>query len=111
MIGQPSSDFTFGREGQQTAVISHVDQEVCDPGCIELFNRSINITWELLQVSFERANKHLAALSGGNAEAAGTRTTPVLFPGKMKDLMTPVLPSVGRIVGKNGPGRPTAVWG
>ena len=47
--------------------------------------------------------------SVGNTKQKGTRTTPVLFPGKMNDLMTPALPSVGERVGKNGPGRPTAM--
>ena len=98
----------------RTGVISDVDQEVRDPGRLELFDRSIDIKWELVKVRFKRADKHLPTeemLSGGNAKVAGTRTTPVLFPGKMNDLMTPVLPSVGDRVGKNGPGRPTAVLG
>src|SRR6266702_1054604 len=50
-------------------------------------------------------------LSGGNVEVAGTRTTPVFFPGKMNDLMTPVLPLVGGRVGKYRSGRPTAILG
>ena len=48
--------------------------------------------------------------SVGNAETARTRTTPVLFPGKMNDLMTPVLPLVGVRVGEDEPGEPTALW-
>jgi hypothetical protein len=48
-------------------------------------------------------------LSARKTEVAGTRTTPVLFPGKMNDLMTPVLPLVGARVGEHEPGSVTAV--
>jgi hypothetical protein len=48
-------------------------------------------------------------LSDGNQEVSGIRTTPVFFPGKMNDLMTPVLPLVGVRVGRHEPGRSTAV--
>jgi hypothetical protein len=47
-------------------------------------------------------------LSGRNAEAAWTRTTPVLLLGKMYDLMTPVLPFIGVRLGANCSGRSTA---
>ena len=49
------------QERVRTVVVSHVDQEIGDPGCFELFDRSINIKLELVKVSCERANKHLAA--------------------------------------------------
>ena len=49
-------------------------------------------------------------LSAGLTEVAGTRTTPVLFPGKMNDLMTPVLPLVGVSVGEHEPGSLTAAF-
>ena len=52
---------TFGRERARTAVIGDVDQEVRDPRFFELFDRSIDITWELIRVSSEGADKHLAA--------------------------------------------------
>ena len=57
----PASDTpAFGRERARTAIISDVYQEVRDPGCFELFNRSIDIKWELIKVSVEGADKHLA---------------------------------------------------
>ena len=43
----------FGQERVRTAIISHVNQEVGDPGCFELFDRSIDIKWELVKVPFE----------------------------------------------------------
>ena len=33
----------FDQERVRTAVVSHVDQEVGDPGCFELFDRRSNI--------------------------------------------------------------------
>ena len=51
----------FGRERARTAVIGDVDQEVRDPRFFELFDRSIDIKWELTRVSCEGADKHLTA--------------------------------------------------
>jgi hypothetical protein len=52
---------SIGRECARTDVISDVDQEVRDPGRLELFDRSIYITWELVKVSCEGADIHLVA--------------------------------------------------
>ena len=96
----------------RTAVLSHIDQEVRDPRRFELVDRIYNIKLKLDRVPSERADKHLPAkgtLSVGSAEEVQTRTTPVLFPGNMNDLMTPVLPLVGVRVGEHESGRPTAV--
>jgi hypothetical protein len=97
-----------GEERERTAVIGHIYQEVCDPRGFELVDCIRNIKLELYWVPTERADKHLTTrgtLSDGNAEVTGIRTTPVLFPGKMNDLMTPVLPLVGVRVGRYKPGR------
>ena len=48
-------------------------------------------------------------LSDGNTKVAGTRTTPVLFWGKMYDFITPVLPLVATRVGRNRVGRGIAM--
>jgi hypothetical protein len=68
----PVSDLPrFSLERAPTSVISHVDQEVRDPRCFELFDRSLDIKRELGKISFERANKHLEAKRirpGGNTE-------------------------------------------
>jgi hypothetical protein len=97
----------------RTAVLGHVDQEVCDPRSFELVDRIRNIKLELDKIPCERADKHLATRKNGvrmgTQRIRGVRTTPVFFPGKMNDLMTPVLPLVGVRVGRHEPGRSTAV--
>ena len=50
-LGPPSSDFgNIWVRSAPTRVISHVDQEVCDPRCCELGDRSLDINWELGKV-------------------------------------------------------------
>ena len=100
----------------RTSVISDVNHDVRDPGCFELFDRTNGFLYEREEVccfGAEGADKKLAIkkiLSSGNAKAAGTRTTPVLFPGKMYDLMITALPFTGDSVGKYFSGRATAIF-
>jgi hypothetical protein len=93
-------------------VVGHVDQEVRDLRFLQLFDRSIDIDWELVHVCIKSANKHLPArinATSGNAELVGAPTTPVLLLGKMYDLTAPVLPFVGERVGTYGSGRLAAL--
>lgn len=112
------SDFlTSDVNGVGTLVIGHVDQEVLDTVCLELVDCSLDIELELSEAAFKRADVHLTqarrqwVIMNGTEPQWGARTTPVLFPGRTKDFIVPVLPLVGFMVGMNGPGRPTAFPG
>lgn len=43
----------------RTPVIGHIDQEVLDTRCLKLCNGGLKIDLELIEISFEGANKQL----------------------------------------------------
>jgi hypothetical protein len=112
--GQTCQHLTYLTESvARTGIVGHVNQEVRDLRFLQLFDRSIDIKWELVKICVKSANKHLPApinAISGNAEVAGERTTPVLLLGKMYDLTAPVLPFVGGRVGTYGSGSPVGVF-
>ncbi len=79
-----------------TSIIREVDEQPRYSGCLERLDGSIGIRLELYEVALKRPNKQLRNRQSSFCSLRTLNktvlTTPVLFPGKINDLITPVLP-------------------